>query len=57
MAVFGLRKGVVNAGTVGQNDFFYEIRWLVKSILALEPKLHVDFSQKGPIFLTFETSS
>ena len=39
--------GVVNAGTVGPNDFFYKIRWLVNSILALEPKFHADWSKNG----------
>ena len=34
--------GVFYAGTVGQNDFFYKIRWLVHSILAREPKFHAD---------------
>ena len=32
---------------VGQNDFFYKIRWLVNSILALEPKFHADWSKNG----------
>ena len=33
--------------TVGQNDFFYKIRWLIKSILALEPKFHEDWCKNG----------
>ena len=39
--------GVVNGGTVGQNEFFFKIRWLVNSILALEPKFHADWSKNG----------
>ena len=34
-------------GTVGQNDFFYEIRWSYSSILALEPKCHEDWYKNG----------
>ena len=39
--------GVISAGTVGQNDFFYKIKWLLKTILALEPKFHEDWSKNG----------
>ena len=39
--------GVFYAGTVGQNEFFYKIRWLVNSILAREPKFHADWFKNG----------
>ena len=39
--------GVFYAGTVGRNEFFYKIRWLVHSILAREPKFHADWFRNG----------
>ena len=39
--------GVFYAGTVGRNEFFYKIRWLVKSILALKPQFHEDWCKNG----------
>ena len=39
--------GVVNGGMVDGNEFFYKIRWLGNSILALEPKFHADWSKNG----------
>ena len=32
---------------VGWNEIFHKIRWLVKSILALEPKFHEDWCKNG----------
>ena len=47
IAVFGCFWAKTGGKWLVKMIFFYKIRWLVDSILALEPKFHADWSKNG----------